>query len=268
MSKASWLAVVVACALASRLAHADHDGMVMGNASGMDSSSASSFDVSVAIEAASFSPSESDNMDYGGNYEGVLFGGDWSMGRWNAGASWSYYRIFRNGEQGYGIGDVMLHGSVALVTGHEVQAGVVMAAMVPTGDSDEGLGMGTTMLMPAVWGRWQHHKLALDATAGYSRGLTSLAISHGVLPTVDPMNMQELSWSASASYVAGTRWLVSARLSGGVPIDYAGSDRVIGTARLQWQSGTAGVITAAELQAGLAGDPFTVRGVLSTSMRF
>jgi hypothetical protein len=45
-----------------------------------------------------------------------------------------------------------------------------------------------------------------------------------------------------------------------------GVERVIGALRVAWGEGR--VDTAIEVQAGLAGDPFTVRGVLQTSLRF
>jgi hypothetical protein len=41
---------------------------------------------------------------------------------------------------------------------------------------------------------------------------------------------------------------------------------VIGAARAAW--GNARVESAAELQVGLAGDPFTVRGIIETALRF
>jgi hypothetical protein len=46
----------------------------------------------------------------------------------------------------------------------------------------------------------------------------------------------------------------------------AGVTRVIGAGRLAW--GTSHVSTGLEVQVGLAGDPFTVRGVVDTALRF
>jgi hypothetical protein len=41
---------------------------------------------------------------------------------------------------------------------------------------------------------------------------------------------------------------------------------VIGAGRVAW--GTPRVSTAFELQLGIAGDPFTIRGVVDTALRF
>jgi hypothetical protein len=257
-----WSATLVALVVVAGIAHGD--GMAMGARDGAATSS--TFDAHIAIEAASFSPSQANNMFYSGDYQGVLAGAGWSPGRWAAGASWAFYRLLRNGLETYGVGDLMLHGTVALLARADVQAGVMLDVMAPTGNQEQGFGMGATMLMPAVWGGRHRGRLGLYASAGYSRALTSIAISHGVLPTVDPMNMSELSWTGSAEVAVASRIRVGGRLTGGVPIDYAGSDRVIGALRVVWTAGR--VDTAAEFQAGLAGDPFNVRGLLSTAMRF
>ena len=67
------------------------------------------------------------------------------------------------------------------------------------------------------------------------------------------------------SYSITRRLQAGARVSGGVPIG-DGDHRVVGAARVVWLEGR--FTTAAELQAGIAGDPFTVRGVVSTAMTF
>ena len=260
MKRAACALVVV---LASATARADHD-MAMGATE--SSSTSSTFDAHVALEVASYSPSLADSMFYSGNYQGLLVGGDWSMGRWAAGASWAAYRLLRNGVEAYGVGDLMLDGAVALLARADLQAGVMLDVMAPTGNEEQGFGMGAAMLMPAVWGAWHRGRLVVRASTGYTRALTSIAISHGILPTVDPMNMQELSWSAGAEVAVVAKLRVGARLAGGVPIDYVGSDRVIGALRVVGVMGR--FEWAGEIQGGLAGDPFNVRGVLTTSMRF
>ena len=57
-----------------------------------------------------------------------------------------------------------------------------------------------------------------------------------------------------------------ARASGGVPAGEGGSSRVIVGGRVGWRASM--VDTAFELQAGVAGDPFNVRGVVSTTLSF
>jgi hypothetical protein len=103
-------------------------------------------------------------------------------------------------------------------------------------------------------------------TAGYSRAIGGdTDHEHGMWPIVEPMNLSELTWSAAGDY-AITRGIVGGvRISGGVPIGN-GEDRVVAAVRVAWASGR--FTTGGELQAGLVGDPFTVRGVLSTAMTF
>ncbi len=256
------ITIVFAALAAGGVARADHHGMMMEHADG----DASSYTASVSLLAATFSPSLAENMFYGGSYQGVIAGGGWAMGPYAAGASWAYYRIIRNGIEYYGIGDFIVHGQVAWITRPDMQAGVALAASVPTGDDTFGFGMGHSMVMPAGYAAWHVRRLVLAASFGYSRALASVAHVHDKV-LVEPMNMQELTWSASGDIAVGAGMRAGVRASGGVPIASPdGSDRVIGAARVAWGSGR--VDTAAELQAGLAGDPFNIRGVVSTALRF
>jgi len=143
----------------------------------------------------------------------------------------------------------------------------MFAISAPTGSDMMGFGMGHPMVMPAAYGAWTDHVVTASVSFGYSRALASGAHAHGMAPLVEPMNMSELTWSAGAdvAILAGVR--AGARLSGGVPVDVAvGNDRVVGALRVAWGEGR--VDTAAELQAGLSGDPFNIRGVVSTALRF
>ncbi len=251
----------VALLLATRVVHADHDHMAMA-AHGDDSPS--TFDASVSLLAASFS-----TTFYAGDYEGVTPAFGWSMGRFAAGASLPYYRLYENGLQTYGVGDFVAHGQATLLESRDVQLGALFGVSVPTGNSDIGLGMGHVMLMPAGWGAWRHDAVVVTATLGYSRAIVDASShhDHGMWPLVEPMNMSEITWSGAGEVAIGEGVRAGARLSGGVPVGaLPGSDRVIAAARVAW--GTGRVDTAAEIQAGLAGDPFTLRGVVSTALRF
>jgi hypothetical protein len=84
-------------------------------------------------------------------------------------------------------------------------------------------------------------------------------------PLVEPMNMVEFTWSAGGDVALSDTVHTGARLSGGVPIGN-GDNRIIGALRVAWGQGR--FSTAAELQAGIAGDPFNVRGVVSTALSF
>jgi hypothetical protein len=141
--------------------------------------------------------------------------------------------------------------------------------MFPTGSELDNLGMGHTMAMPSAWATWRTAPLTVAASAGYGRALVDLGDGahhdHGPLPLVDPMNMQELTWSAAADVDVGHGLQVGGRARGGVPIG-TGHTRAIGGGRLAW--GTPRISTGLEIQVGLAGDPFTVRGVVDTALRF
>jgi len=257
------IALVCAVLAASGEVRADHHGMVMES----DGGDAPSYTASVSLVAATFSPSQAENMDYGGNYQGVVAGGAWAMGRYSAGASWAYYRLLKNGVQQYGVGDLVVHGQLALLARHEVQAGLLLAASAPTGSDVAGLGMGHVMVMPASYGAWRDGRFALGASFGYSRALDTGGHVHGMAPLVEPMNMSELTWTGSGDVAIAAGVRAGARVSGGVPVgSIVGTNRVVGALRVAWGAGR--VDTAAELQAGLAGDPFNIRGVVSTALRF
>jgi hypothetical protein len=145
----------------------------------------------------------------------------------------------------------------------------MLAVSAPTGNDANGLGMGHPMLMPAGWGAWRYERLVVTGSLGYSRALVDASShhDHGMWPLVEPMNMSEITWSGGGEVALGAGVRAGARLSGGVPVGaMAGIDRVVGAARVAWATGR--VDTAVELQAGLAGDPFTVRGVVSSTLSF
>ena len=219
------------------------------------------FGAGIAMVAASF-----DTMLYGGNYQGLLPSLHWSRGRFAAGASTGLYRIEENGARIYGLGDVMFHGQVTLVGGHAARAGVVAMVSAPTGDDLHGLGMGHAMVMPAAFGMWTIERVALSASAGYSRAMGGdTDHDHGLWPIVDPMNMQELTWTTGGDVAITPKVSSGVRLAGGIPIGN-GDQRLIGALRVGWASGR--FATGAEVQAGFIGDPFHLRGVVSTALSF
>jgi hypothetical protein len=243
--------------LAAGVADADHD---MAMSEPHDDSS--SIAVGVAFQAAEF-----DTMSYVGSYQSVTPSLGWMRGRFGASARLGLYHLDENGLSTYGIGDVMLGGHATVIERDAVEAGVALHVMLPTGSELDNLGMGHVMAMPSLWGAWHGERLGVMASGGYARALTSLegGHDHGPSPLVDPMNVQELTWSAGADLDVGHRVRLGGRALGGAPIG-TGHTRVIGGARVSW--GTPRVSTAFELQAGIAGDPFTVRGVVETALRF
>jgi len=165
-----------------------------------------------------------------------------------------------------GVGDLVAHGQAALLVTHDAQAGAMLSASWPTGAETFGLGMGHPMLMPAVWGTWRLDRVELSGSAGYSWAVASGGHVHGMQPLVEPMNMSELTWGAAADVAVGGGVRLGTRVAGGVPIVQAGDDRMIGAVHAAW--GVHRIDTAAELQVGLLGDPFNIRAVLSTALRF
>lgn len=245
------------------VAHADHHGMAMEHGD----TSSSSYTTGVSLVGATFSPSQADNMYYGGDYEAVVGGFAWSYDRFSAGASWAYYRMLRNGVKQYGVGDLVTTAQLALVRTPSVQAGMVAGVSVPTGNENFGLGMGHLMVMPAAYAATHVSRIALSASAGYSRALSAGGHVHGMEPLVEPMNMSEVTWGVEGDVPIAAGVHGGVRVSGGIPVaTMMGTNRVVGALRVAWGSGR--FDTAAELQTGLAGDPFTIRGVLSTALKF
>jgi hypothetical protein len=253
-------AVVGVCAPdASGVAHAEHD---MGSMSENHHQDGSELSAGVSVQAAQF-----DNTSYEGSYQAILPSVGFMRGRFGAGATVGLYHLSKNGLSKNGLGDAMVTGHATVISTDALQAGVALHLMAPTGSELEGFGMGHVMAMPSAWGTWRARPVILKASAGYSRALTGLGgmHDHGPSPLVDPMNMQELTWSAGAELEVGHGLAAGGRFLGGIPIG-TGRERVVGAGRLAW--GTPRITTAFELQLGVAGDPFTIRGVLDTALRF
>lgn len=223
------------------------------------------FDASVSLIAASYG---SPTTTYAGDYEGVIPALAWSHGRYGVGASVGFYRILLNGLDSLGLGDINAHASVRLVASEHLSAGVMLMMSAPTGDEIHGLGMGHTMAMPMAYGAWTTGRYTFAATAGYSRALAQMEANHdhGVWPLVEPMNMSELTWAASVGATVDKSLRGTVRIGGGIPVELPGHTRVIGAARLGW--GSDRLETAAEIQLGIVGDPFTVRGLVETALHF
>ncbi|HEY4241950.1 MAG TPA: hypothetical protein VGM88_19155 [Kofleriaceae bacterium] len=226
---------------------------------------ASQFSVGASLTAADFQ-----TKAYEGDYQGITPQISWERGRFAAQAMIGVYWISENGAAYNGAGDAMLHGVATIVANESAAAGVAFGAMLPTGQEMYGLGMGHVMVMPSVWGMYGAGPLRIAASVGYTRALTTLGgiqHDHGAWPLVDPMNMQEISWSAAADVAVWRKVRVGGRVAGGDPIDLAtGVTRVTAGGRASWSNRR--VETAVEVQAGVMGDPFTVRGVVETALRF
>lgn len=251
-----WIAAgLLAGASPARADH--HHDMQMHDGGGR-----SVFGAGVGLVAGSF-----DTTIFAGNYQGILPNVQWAYSRLGLSVSAAMYRLEENGATFYGLGDLLVHGQVGIARNEQGSVGLLVGVMAPIGDDQHGLGMGHVMAMPAAYGTWIVDRLSLTATAGYSRAVgAGMDHDHGPWPLVEPMLVSELSWSAGADLLAAANVKAGARVSGGIPIDAMGGTRVIGALRVVWHAGR--VDSAAEIQAGLVGDPFTVRGVVSTALSF
>jgi hypothetical protein len=110
--------------------------------------------------------------------------------------------------------------------------------------------------------------VTVAASAGYARALNApdgAHHDHGSGPLVEPMSLEELTWSAGADLDIGRGIRLGASAQGAMPMG-SSPDRAFGAGHVAW--GTPRIETKAELQVGIMGDPFTVRGVVETALRF
>lgn len=206
---------------------------------------------------------------YEGDYQGGSLGVAWSYGRFEVAARGLAYQIDRNGKTYRGFGDLMVHGAVRAYEAGAFSAGAHLMVMAPTGDAMSGLGMGHWMLMPAAWSAYAQRFVTVSGSLGYARGIggEDAHAEHGgggAWPLVDPMSFSEITFDATAMFPIATSVAVGARVLGAMPLD--DDLRAIGAARISWRAGR--IETLAEAQAGIAGDPVKLRGLVSTSMTF
>lgn len=267
MQQRRLIVAALALALAPRIARADHDMTDMHDMSNMPGMAMPAtapamppFSAMLQLVAASYH-----QRYFGGDYEGLVPSVMWMHGRWMAGASIGLYRVLENGVAVYGPGDVMIHGSFTILKRAQLQAGVALMVSAPSGNMYQSLGMGVPMLMPNGWATWTIRRVTLSGSVGWGIALGGDA-DMIMTVIVDPMNASEFEWSAGADVAIGKGVHAGAHLEGGVPVGEPGIDRVIGAVRAGW--GTRRIDTAAEIQLGIAGDPFTVRGLVETALHF
>jgi hypothetical protein len=206
---------------------------------------------------------------YRGDYQGVVAGASVRAGRFAVGVKLPSYRIVENGREVRGVGDVMVHAHAQLLGHRDVTAGVMMMASIPTGDGHAGLGMGHVMLMPEAWFAWSPASVSLSGTLGYGYafGGASAHANHGggMWPLVDPMNAQQVSYSASALLPLARVLGAGVRMRGATPIG-TGENWLVAGAAVVWQE--ARVQTRLDVERGIVGDVFETRGMLETEIAF
>lgn len=223
----------------------------------------SMFQAGVALVAARY-----ETVTFGGDYQGVVPTVAWQRGRFSASATAGLYRLTSNGAEYYGLGDVTLAPAATVYTSGPTTIGVMLPVMLPSGDRATGFGMGHVMVMPMASATTALPRVEVGASLGFGRALGGMEShhDHGPWPLVEPMNMQEVMWSANA-YVPLARALrAGVRMSGGIPVGGMGTNRVIGGIRTQWTAGN--VETGFEVQVGIAGDPFKLRGLVESAVHF
>jgi hypothetical protein len=220
-----------------------------------------SFGVGIALIAASF-----DTELYAGDYQAVAPTVRWANKRVAVSASLPVYRLQENGLPRYGAGDTVINAQGTVLRDEKFAGGVSLGASLPTGEQMTGLGMGHAMLMPSLWSTYQIGTVTLNATFGYCGGIGEAEHAHGMMwPIVEPMNLHEVAWSVGGDLRLAHSLRAGARLLAAHPIG-DGSTRIIGGIRATWTEGR--LESGFEIQAGFAGDPFTLRGVAETTVSF
>jgi hypothetical protein len=205
-----------------------------------------------------------DQRLFDGDYQGVTGSFAYARGRLSAGVDGAVFRLQKNGRIVRGPGDTVLHAQLDVWP----DVGVVLAVMLPTGNADDGLGMGHLMLMPAVYARRSFGRVTVNVATGYGRGVgdESSHIEHGgVWPIVEPMNYQELTFNASVMVTLAAALRAGVRASMATAIG-DGSDRQTAGVRAVWT--TDRVETTFDISAGVVGDPYIFRGTLASAIRF
>jgi hypothetical protein len=207
-----------------------------------------------------------------GEYQGLLVSGTLAHPWFTAELTLPGYRIARMGSHAYGPGDITLNvrGNVFRSEDSAFTIGPELAATLPTGSADDGLGMGHVMLMPGGFVIWQREGFTLVTQLGYGRALGS-ASSHnhadGPAPIVNPMNRSELMHAIGVSASVHPNLRVTGRLLGAVTLfNHAGYAREVIAPGLQFISGAFDF--SVEQQLPLVGDPFVSRTLMSVGAQW
>jgi hypothetical protein len=208
-----------------------------------------------------------DQALYIGDYTGLELDLAWTRGRVTLRASLPGYHLRKNGASRDGVGDLALGVDAVVVERGALMAGASLGATVPTGDMMTGLGMGHPMWMPMVWASRAGARSSFGVSAGWGGTLGADAAhhDHGAWPIVAPMTSSELMADVHGEAALGHRLAALARVEAAVPLD-GGATRAVAGLGAAWRGGRSE--TSAELQAGLAGDPFTVRALVRSALRF
>jgi hypothetical protein len=252
--------LVVVVALAGR-ANAEHDHGGHDHPAQPDDRPVSA---AIGLLAAAY-----ESLLFDGSYQAAVGTVRYTRGRLAAAASLASYRLTKNGKTIRGIGDAVVYVDATVFARGGLGFGASLGLGLPTGDDRAGLGMGHYMAMPAVWASFATADLTLSISAGYHHGIgdESSHAEHGggAWPLVEPMNYTEATMATGVSIRLARVLQSGVRFAGAVPIG-DGDARLVGSWRTVWTEGR--IETAFDIGAGLVGDPYSVRGMLETAIRF
>jgi hypothetical protein len=206
-----------------------------------------------------------------GEYQGVLLTATLSHPWFTAEITLPGFRIAQVGSHAYGLGDVLASARAHLYRSDDdtLIAGPELAATLPTGSMEDGLGMGRAMLMPGVFLQWHQGAFSVLAQLAYGRmlGDASGHMHMALMPIVNPMNRSELEHSIGASARVHANLALTGRLLGAVTMfDHAGAAREIVAPGLQLIFGA--FDAALEVQVPIVGSPFTSRTLVSVGAQW
>ncbi|MGC4069782.1 MAG: hypothetical protein QM784_35020 [Polyangiaceae bacterium] len=212
---------------------------------------------------ASWETAKYRNSRYEGHFEGLLPELGLVHDSFMVAARLPMYRLLRNGLPVKGMGDATFLGQQVLYRPTpKVQLGWRAALSIPTGDSEQDLGMGHTMVMPGAFARGHWSDLTVHLGLEYSRALTS---GHGghhshrvYFPIVQPMNSQELGGAALAELPLLENVRVRTRFQTARPIGepHGAARSILGFGMALERDGFSSFL---EWQTAIEGSPFTSR---------
>jgi hypothetical protein len=210
--------------------------------------------------------------DVKGEYQGLFVTGTVSHPWFTAELTAPGYRIAQTGSHAYGIGDLALNvrGNVYRSDDQSITLGPELAVTLPTGSSQDGLGMGHVMLMPGGFVAWQQGAFTLVTQLAYGRALGSPGghvHEQGPWPIVNPMNRSELTHAIGFSASVHPNLRLTGRLLGAVTLfNHGGAAREIVAPGLQLIAGAFDF--ALEQQLPIAGTPFVSRTLMSVGAQW
>ncbi|HEY6556117.1 MAG TPA: hypothetical protein VI072_02550 [Polyangiaceae bacterium] len=225
--------------------------------------------LATSLEAAAY--------EYGGiegSYQGAALSASYTREAFRAELTAPAYRLRRNDETFYGLGDVTGELRVRLleVADGALSGGAGLTGIAPTGSASRDLGMGHVMLMPALWGVFEQSGAFVQLQVAYARALSEDDSEHAhhaprMRPIVRPMNASELVVSGSAGYAVHELVRVQGGVYTAAPVDTPdGEGRTVASLGVDFIPSA--FDASVEAQAPLAGDPYTFKVVVGAGVRF